>query len=56
MTTQTVFSLNLHLLSGGEPVIFEFRAAWASGNAIAIKNPAGSQYVNSAHVAMFSVS
>lgn len=71
MPAQKLF-LNLHLVSGGEPVVFEFpgsnpnsvlvalcegiRDAWTSGHAIPIKNPAGSQYVNSAHVAMFSVS
>jgi hypothetical protein len=71
MATQKLF-LNLYLASGGEPVVFEFpgptpnpalvslcqqiRDAWASGQAIAIQNPAGSQYVNSNHVAMFSVS
>jgi len=63
--------LNLTLVSGGEPVVFEFpanagddlkalcqaiRDAWVSKRPIPIQNPAGSQYVNSAHVAMFSVS
>lgn len=71
MPTQKLY-LNLHLVSGGEPVVFEFsgpgpnpdlvalcqqiRDAWASRRAIPIKNPAGSEYVNSNHVARFSVS
>jgi len=70
MPTQKLF-LNLHLASGGEPVVFEFpvtssadlktlcadiRDAWTSGTAIPIQNPAGSEYVNSFHVARFSVS
>jgi hypothetical protein len=63
--------LNLQLVSGGEAVVYEFpanasddlkalcqaiRDAWTSRKPIPIQNPAGSQYVNSAHVAMFSVS
>lgn len=64
--------LNLYLASGGEPVVFEFppgtpnsdlvqlcrsiRDAWENGQILPIKNPAGSEYVNSAHVARFSVS
>ncbi len=70
MVAQRLF-LSLYLVSGGEPVVFEFpatssadlktlcqaiRDAWTTGQAIPIQNPAGSQYVNSTHVAMFSVS
>jgi hypothetical protein len=71
MAAQKLF-LNLYLASGGEPVVFEFpgptpnldlvtlcqqiRGAWTSGEGFAIQNPAGSEYVNSNHVARFSVS
>lgn len=71
MAAQKLY-LNLQLVFGGEPVVFEFpgpnsnadlvalcqqiRDAWQSGEGFPIKNPAGSQYVNSAHVTMFSVS
>jgi len=70
MAAQSLY-LNLYLPGGGEPVVFEFpatatdnlkalcqaiRDSWASKKPIPIQSPAGSQYVNSAHVAMFSVS
>jgi len=70
MPAQKLF-LNLYLVTGGEPVVFDFpatgpddlhalcqqiRDSWTTGEGLAIQNPAGSQYVNSAHVAMFSVS